>query len=98
MVRWWFKKKCFFGCVSSSSIDEGMTWRSSWGTKLRHRVGADFENNLMRCFSKAPTCSLNFDLNFLEFPNLEVGDLKLRLLVTGVEAQVGVELEMFETP
>jgi hypothetical protein len=74
----------------------------SWGSKLRHGVGADFENDLMRSFSKTPTCSLNFDLNFPEFPNSEDGDLKLRLLVTGVEAQVeaqvGVELEVFETP
>ena len=76
----------------------------SWGSKLRHGVGADFENDLMRCFSKVPTCSLNFDLNFPEFPNSEVGDLKLRLLVTStgvearVEARVGVELEVFETP
>ena len=65
-------------------------------------LGAEFENNLMRSFPKAPTCCLNFNLNFPEFPNSEVGNLKLRLLVTGVEAQVevqvGVELEMFETP
>jgi hypothetical protein len=42
---------------------------------------------------KTPTCSLNFDLNFPEFPNLEVGDLKLRLLVTGVEARVEARVE-----
>ena len=91
-----------FGRVLSSGNNEGVTQRSSWGTKLSHGVGADFENDLMRCFSKAPTCSLNFNLNFPEFPNSEVGDLKLRLLVTRVEAQVeaqvGVKLEMFETP
>ena len=93
-------KEVLFGHVSSGGIDEGVT--RSWGTKLRHGVGAEFENNLMRSFPKAPTCCLNFDLNFPEFPNSEVGNLKLRLLVTGVEAQVeaqvGVELEMFETP
>ena len=44
------RKEVLFGCVSSSGIDEGVTpsRRSSWGTKLRHGVGADFD--LMRCF------------------------------------------------
>ena len=37
-----------------------------------------------------------------KFPNWEIGNLKLRLKVTGVEAQVellvGVKLGIFETP
>jgi hypothetical protein len=51
---------------------------------------------------KAPTYYLNFDLNFPEFPNSEVGNLKLRLLVTGVGVELKVELRLelgnFETP
>ena len=40
--------------------------------------------------------------NFMKFPNSEVGTSRLRLLVTGVEVELKVELEvnlgMFETP
>jgi hypothetical protein len=46
----------------------------------------------MRSIQFAPTCCLNFDLNFTKFPNSEIGKLKLRLLVTGVEVELRVEL------
>jgi hypothetical protein len=60
------------------------------------------EIDLMRSISKARLGCLNFDLNFIKFPNSEIGTLKLRLLFTGVEVELKVELEVelviFETP
>jgi hypothetical protein len=69
--------------------------------KLRQELES-FGIDLMRSIPKAPTCYLNFDLNFKKFPNWEVGELKLRYLITGVEARVvprvGLKFAMFETP
>ena len=56
----------------------------SWGMGLGHGVGANW-NRPHEVNLKIPTCCLNFDLNF---PNWEIGTLKLRLLVTGVEGRV----------
>ena len=56
----------------------------SWGMGLGHGVGANW-NRPHEVDLKIPTCCLNFDLNF---PNWEIGTLKLRLLVTGVEGRV----------
>ena len=68
-----------------------------WGMKL-----GQIEIDLMRSISKARLGCLNFDLNFIKFPNSEIGTLKLRLLFTGVEVELKVELEVeleiFETP
>ena len=52
------------------------------------QVGID----LMRSIQKASTCSLNFDLNFTNFPNTEIGNLKLRLLFTGVGVKLRYKL------
>ena len=56
-----------------------------FGTKLRHSIGANWAQAHEVNF-KSSTCSFNFNLNF---PNSEIGHLKLRLWVTGVEGQVG---------
>ena len=60
------------------------------------------EIDLMRSISKARLRYLNFDLNFTIFPNLEILNLKLGLLVTGVGVELKVELKVesgiFETP
>lgn len=60
------------------------------------------EIDLMRSISKARLRYLNFDLNFTIFPNSEILNLKLGLLVTGVGVELKVELKVesgiFETP
>ena len=60
------------------------------------------EIGLMRLISKARLRYLNFDLNFTIFPNSEILNLKLGLLITGVGVELKVELKVesgiFETP
>ena len=60
------------------------------------------EIDLMRSIPKARLRYLNFDLNFITFPNWEILNLKLRLLVTGAGVELKVELKVesgkFETP
>ena len=69
--------------------------------KLRLEVVASW-NRPHEVDSKSPNFEPQLRPQFHKFPNLEVGNLKLRLLVAGVEARVearvGVELGNFETP
>ena len=48
----------------------------SWGTKLRHGVGAEFKSASWGVFQNC----FNFDLNFMKFPNSEVGEFEVEVL------------------